>query len=211
MGLRGNGGRGLEDKEKGHNVMFGLWCFATDARDPMHDVMIRYASIDFEFCLYLSSKLSRLHSYIKQNQPYPDVYKYTPDRTPSTHAHAHAHPYSPLADGIDHIEQSTGSSLDALFSKMGGGSVLGVLLGGPWSSTSLPTPSQTLSKSLALLDSIFASTNMASPSPSLAWTYPHHPPAWHTPADPKHLHPNGILSPKPTNGAMEGCKFLPRK
>lgn len=47
MGLRGDGGRELEDKEKGQNVTFGLWCFATDARDPMQDVMIRYGFIDF--------------------------------------------------------------------------------------------------------------------------------------------------------------------
>ena len=104
MGLRGDGGRGLEDKEKGQNVKFGLWCFSMDARDPMQDVMIRYASIDFEFRLYLSNKLGRLHSYIKQNQPYPNVYNYTPDRTPPTHAHACAHPHSPLADGIDQVE-----------------------------------------------------------------------------------------------------------
>ena len=103
-GTEGRWREGLEDKEKGQNVKFGLWCFAMDARDPIQDVMIRYVSIDFEFCLYLSSKLVRLHLYIKQNQPYPDVYNYTPDRTPPTHAHARAHPHSPLADGIDQVE-----------------------------------------------------------------------------------------------------------
>lgn len=43
-GMRGPDGRELGDKEKGESVTFGLWCFATDARDPMQDVMIRYAS-----------------------------------------------------------------------------------------------------------------------------------------------------------------------
>lgn len=31
----------LADAVKGESVTFGLWCFATDARDPMQDVMIR--------------------------------------------------------------------------------------------------------------------------------------------------------------------------
>lgn len=33
--------REMADAEKGKSVTFGLWCFATDARDPMQDVMIR--------------------------------------------------------------------------------------------------------------------------------------------------------------------------
>ncbi|KAG1735623.1 uncharacterized protein EDB91DRAFT_1250457 [Suillus paluster] len=54
----------LQDPEKGRSQTVGLWCFATDARESMQDVVLR------------------LHSYIKKNIPYPDEYRYGPDRPP---------------------------------------------------------------------------------------------------------------------------------
>ncbi|KIJ61463.1 hypothetical protein HYDPIDRAFT_115942 [Hydnomerulius pinastri MD-312] len=54
----------LQDADKGRSQTVGLWCFATDAREPMTDVVMR------------------LHGYIKKNLEYPDEYRYGPDRPP---------------------------------------------------------------------------------------------------------------------------------
>lgn len=35
----------LHDADKGHSQTVGLWCFATDAREPMTDVVMRYVSL----------------------------------------------------------------------------------------------------------------------------------------------------------------------
>lgn len=54
-----------QDKEShGLAKTIGLWTFATDAREPMIDVMLR------------------LDSYIKKNEPYPAEFRYGPDRPP---------------------------------------------------------------------------------------------------------------------------------
>ncbi|KAF5343586.1 hypothetical protein D9757_002101 [Collybiopsis confluens] len=50
--------------DKAISQTIGLWMFTTEAREPMIDVMLR------------------LHSYIKQNSPYPEVYHYGPDKPP---------------------------------------------------------------------------------------------------------------------------------
>ncbi|KDQ60328.1 hypothetical protein JAAARDRAFT_191720 [Jaapia argillacea MUCL 33604] len=62
-----NGGEG--DSKKGRSLTVGLWMFATDSREPLTDVMIR------------------LHKYISQNQPYPEKFKYGPDRPPPPNPH----------------------------------------------------------------------------------------------------------------------------
>ncbi|KAG2363966.1 hypothetical protein BDR07DRAFT_1402913 [Suillus spraguei] len=54
----------LQNAEKGRSQTVGLWCFATDARESMQDVVLR------------------LHSYIKKNLPYPEEYRYGPDHPP---------------------------------------------------------------------------------------------------------------------------------
>ncbi|KAL4068632.1 hypothetical protein V8B97DRAFT_2008889 [Scleroderma yunnanense] len=54
----------LHDIDKGQSQTVSLWCLATDARESMTDVMLR------------------LHSYIKQNLPYPDEHRYGPHRPP---------------------------------------------------------------------------------------------------------------------------------
>ncbi|KAI3605865.1 hypothetical protein WG66_012400 [Moniliophthora roreri] len=53
-----------EEKRRFGTQVIGLWMFTTDAREPMIDVMIR------------------LHSYIKRHVPYPEEFRYGPDRPP---------------------------------------------------------------------------------------------------------------------------------
>ncbi|GBE87582.1 predicted protein [Sparassis crispa] len=55
--------------KKGNSVTIGLWMFATDAREPLKDVMMR------------------LHSYIKQGKPYPQEFRFGPSRPPPTNLH----------------------------------------------------------------------------------------------------------------------------
>ncbi|KAM6492332.1 hypothetical protein JOM56_012056 [Amanita muscaria] len=59
----------LGHNDKGQSQTVGLWMFATDAREPMIDVMLR------------------LHSYIKKNLPYPDEFRYGPGRPPPPNPH----------------------------------------------------------------------------------------------------------------------------
>ncbi|GLB39196.1 putative dcp1-like decapping family protein [Lyophyllum shimeji] len=54
----------LTAAEKGESNTIGLWMFATDSREPLIDIF------------------TRLHSYIKKNQPYPQEFRYGPDRPP---------------------------------------------------------------------------------------------------------------------------------
>ncbi|KAG6905824.1 hypothetical protein DXG01_000530 [Tephrocybe rancida] len=54
----------LSVNEKGEAKTIGLWMFATDSREPLIDIF------------------TRLHSYIKRNQPYPQEFRYGPDRPP---------------------------------------------------------------------------------------------------------------------------------
>ncbi|PIL27329.1 transporter [Ganoderma sinense ZZ0214-1] len=56
-------------EKKGRSTTLGLWMFATDAREPLKEVMMR------------------LHSYIKQGLPYPDEYRYGPGRPPPPNPH----------------------------------------------------------------------------------------------------------------------------
>ncbi|KAI0634970.1 hypothetical protein C8Q77DRAFT_665876 [Trametes polyzona] len=56
-------------EKKGRSITLGLWMFATDAREPLKQVMMR------------------LHSYVKQGLPYPDEFKYGPGRPPPPNPH----------------------------------------------------------------------------------------------------------------------------
>ncbi|TBU56446.1 hypothetical protein BD310DRAFT_950095 [Dichomitus squalens] len=59
-----------QDKEKkGRSTTLGLWMFATDAREPLKEVMMR------------------LHSHVKQGLPYPEEYRYGPGRPPPPNPH----------------------------------------------------------------------------------------------------------------------------
>lgn len=71
----------LHDVDKGRSQTVGLWCLATDARESMTDVMLRYAIQEIQHT-FVADCGHRLHSYIKQNLPYPDEHRYGPDRPP---------------------------------------------------------------------------------------------------------------------------------
>lgn len=57
------------NKHKGKAITVGLWMFATDSREPMKDVLMR------------------LHGYVKRGEPYPEQFKYGPDRPPPPNPH----------------------------------------------------------------------------------------------------------------------------
>ncbi|KAA1476573.1 hypothetical protein DENSPDRAFT_843560 [Dentipellis sp. KUC8613] len=58
-----------KNPDKGESETVGLWMFATDAREPMKEVMMR------------------LHSYIRKVVAYPEEFKYGPDRPPPPNPH----------------------------------------------------------------------------------------------------------------------------
>ncbi|KAI0367190.1 hypothetical protein BV20DRAFT_970836 [Pilatotrama ljubarskyi] len=86
-----------KDREKkGRSIILGLWMFATDAREPLKEVMMR------------------LHSYLKRNLPYPDEFKYGPGRPPPPNPHlrtaSRSSIHTPAQDQGDapQVSQTTG-------------------------------------------------------------------------------------------------------
>ncbi|KAH9940681.1 hypothetical protein B0H21DRAFT_780296 [Amylocystis lapponica] len=160
-------------EKKGRSVTVGLWMFATDAREPLKDVMMR------------------LHSYIKQNKAYPNEFRYGPGRPPppnpnlrtasgasnhSSASHETQQYKPPPANTSNGAVTSAGSELDKLFAKLvpqtpepapaptstSSMSVqdLFAALGGQQVARPpalSPAPAATPHRGLALLDSIFAS------------------------------------------------------
>ncbi|KAI6107455.1 hypothetical protein EDD16DRAFT_1712377 [Pisolithus croceorrhizus] len=126
----------LHNEDKGRSQTVSLWCLATDARESMTDVMLR------------------LHSYVKKNLPYPDEYRYGPDRPPppnfrslsrtSERAHTRSASSASNTSSIHSISESgeddvrgaqptitpasarSVSELDKLFAKLGGVSTNGL-------------------------------------------------------------------------------------
>ncbi|KAJ7512555.1 hypothetical protein B0H11DRAFT_1788713 [Mycena galericulata] len=100
----------LLDGDKGRAHTVGLWMFPTDAREPMIDVMMR------------------LHSYIKQNVPYPEQYRYGPNRPPPPNPHLRTTSPSPPPEphnapsgdnGLDNsFPSGSASELDKLFARL---------------------------------------------------------------------------------------------
>ena len=76
----------LSTKQKGRSLNIGLWMQPTDSRESMLKVMQRYAIRFFkvEPCLAFFFH-SRLHSYVKQNLPYPQEFRYGPGKPPPPH------------------------------------------------------------------------------------------------------------------------------
>ena len=70
------------NKHKGKAITVGLWMFATDSREPMKDVMMRSNLFDLQPFYLILKASNRLHDYIKQSQPYPEQFRYGPDRPP---------------------------------------------------------------------------------------------------------------------------------
>ncbi|KAJ6501281.1 hypothetical protein DFH09DRAFT_1375837 [Mycena vulgaris] len=100
----------LLDGDKGRQNTVGLWMFPTDAREPMIDVMMR------------------LHSYIKRNVPYPEQFRYGPNRPPPPNPHLRTTSPSPppephdAASGDNELDRSfpsgSASELDKLFARL---------------------------------------------------------------------------------------------
>ncbi|EGO03397.1 hypothetical protein SERLA73DRAFT_69271 [Serpula lacrymans var. lacrymans S7.3] len=173
----------LQDMDKGKSLTVGLWCFATDAREPLND----------------------------KNIPYPEEFRYGPDRPPPPNLHSstrpngktHSRSVSSASDASisevdeDRYRSSSASSslhrngkansnghesdLDKLFAKLGGGppsqatntpstvtvdslfASIGSIGSTQKKPDPIPTPSATPSRGLSLLDTIFAS---ATPPPA---------------------------------------------
>ncbi|KAJ8516104.1 hypothetical protein ONZ45_g6555 [Pleurotus djamor] len=76
----------LKQMDKGQGFTVGLWIFAHDSADSMMDVM------------------TRLYSYIKQNLPYPEEFKYGPDRPPRLNMIHRMASVPPASESDAHIE-----------------------------------------------------------------------------------------------------------
>ncbi|KAI0044785.1 hypothetical protein FA95DRAFT_1574238 [Auriscalpium vulgare] len=149
-----------KSRDKGRSETVGLWMFATDAREPMKTVLMR------------------LHSYIRKVVPYPEEFRYGPDRPPppppnpnlkiddvagssSTPSRStvdrtasRASVQSPGLKGAVASTGGAGSELDKLFLKLvspGSTSTPGLGAG---------TPSETPSS----LNALFAAASAASPN-----------------------------------------------
>ncbi|KAH9918642.1 uncharacterized protein B0H18DRAFT_957816 [Fomitopsis serialis] len=208
---------------KGTSVTIGLWMFATDAREPLKDVMMR------------------LHSYIKAGKVYPEEFRYGPGRPPPPNPHlrtaSRASVSSQSADGqanggvaSSSIPNGPGSELDKLFAKLlpSASSTpapeapvqstlkkmsvqdLFSALGGPQLSQPTPPPepapsAPTPNRGLALLDSIFASATPGQPSTQSMPGSSHTPqalPMAHPSSLPPHPEDIQIVSPKPTSSTL---------
>ncbi|KDR72611.1 hypothetical protein GALMADRAFT_756244 [Galerina marginata CBS 339.88] len=139
----------LESKMKGRASVVGLWMHAINSRDTMIEVM------------------QRLHSLVKQNQPYPDEFRYGPGRPPPPHR-LRAVPRQPdLSDSQQpsqsDSENDLGNHSDAPSAMSGGLSEVEMLF------TKLIKPSASSSSSnqqatstTLTLDSLFASASAPS-------------------------------------------------
>ncbi|KZT66551.1 hypothetical protein DAEQUDRAFT_695405 [Daedalea quercina L-15889] len=210
---------------KGTSVTIGLWMFATDAREPLKDVMMR------------------LHSYIKEGKVYPEEFRYGPGRPPPPNPHlrtaSRASMSSPappanekaaqINDRVTNPANGSGSELDKLFAKLlpSASSTpaleappapaqtasrkmsvqdLFSALGGPQLAQSTPPPapppSAPPSRGLALLDSIFASATPGQASTPGSSHTPQAPPMAHSYSLPSHPEDIQIVSPKPTSSTL---------
>ncbi|KAG6888805.1 hypothetical protein C0995_005825 [Termitomyces sp. Mi166 len=151
----------LPASQKGESKTIGLWMFATDSREPLIDTF------------------TRLHSYIKRNQPYPQEFRYGPDRPPPSTSLANrpqanggsSLPATPSGTAFpghvqDQPSQFTGlSELDRLFAKMQPTPILSVATAAPSTQTptsaTIPSPpsSGSINTGLSLLETIFASAS----------------------------------------------------
>ncbi|KAH7919308.1 hypothetical protein BV22DRAFT_1199552 [Leucogyrophana mollusca] len=222
----------LSDAEKGRSQTVGLWCYSTDARESMTDVLLR------------------LHSYIKRSLPYPEEFRYGPERPPppnfrsSSRASDHAHVRSNSSasnssiHSISESEEDAGggnrttrnavsssiappskpsnasiSELDKLFAKLGNGN--SAMIAPPKGSEKTTeelfaglcgttTSAGPPARGLALLDTIFAS---ATPPPRLHSESPSHSKSSVTPThtiaqSTAFTQSPHILSPKPTSTTL---------
>ncbi|KAG7446439.1 uncharacterized protein BT62DRAFT_931874 [Guyanagaster necrorhizus] len=67
----------------------GLWIFATDAREPLSVVM------------------TRLHKYIKRNEPYPEEFRYGPNKPPPPNPHLRTTTTSPFTQAESQLASTS--------------------------------------------------------------------------------------------------------
>ncbi|KAK7059650.1 hypothetical protein R3P38DRAFT_2679244 [Favolaschia claudopus] len=151
-----------EDKGRFHTV--GLWMFPTDAREPMLDVMMR------------------LHSYVKLNVPYPEQFRYGPNRPPPPNPHLRTSAPSPPPQQQDETPDDligdnslalsfpteTATELDQLFARM---RTFSSPIASPTSPPAASPPSSRRTGSTITVASLFASINgnaSATPPPTTA-------------------------------------------
>ncbi|OBZ78059.1 hypothetical protein A0H81_02320 [Grifola frondosa] len=194
-------------EKKGKSVTLGLWMFATDAREPLKDVMIR------------------LHSYIKQGLPYPEEFRYGPGHPPPPNPHLRTASRSSITQDSDSKPIPTNGNndgpneLDKLFAKLitpSSSSSAAPTVTGSTSGMSVealfnalngsesvqgegPPPSATSNRGLALLGSIFASASPATASPTANGAVHSRLPTGSLPPRPEDI---TIVSPKPTSNAL---------
>ena len=75
------------DKRKGRAITVGLWMFATDSREPMKDVLMRSDPLHFREFYWALTVFYRLHEYVERSEPYPEQFRYGPDRPPPPNPH----------------------------------------------------------------------------------------------------------------------------
>jgi hypothetical protein len=70
----------LKPEDKGEVNTIGLWMFATDAKEHMIDVIQRYVKVHINHIMLLNPfEIPSLHTYIKQNEAYPEKYRHGPN------------------------------------------------------------------------------------------------------------------------------------
>ncbi|KAI0353390.1 hypothetical protein OH77DRAFT_1427449 [Trametes cingulata] len=152
--------QGKEKEKKGRSIILGLWMFATDAREPLKEVMMR------------------LHSYVKRNLPYPDEFKYGPGRPPPPNPHlrtaSRSSMHSPAQGDVSRVSQVNGitssqtlpsvSVEEATAATNGAGSELDKLFAKlipPSASAPLPTAPSTGPTTAITLNDLFAAAAAA--------------------------------------------------
>ncbi|KAK1220306.1 hypothetical protein PQX77_016931 [Marasmius sp. AFHP31] len=158
-------------QQKGETQIIGLWMFATDAREPMIDVMIRCVVPSFlsEF-IDEHTTFDSLHSFIQRNVPYPDEYRYGPDRPPPPNPHLRTINNVPgRTASAASTSTTTASSSSSLVNGGGGGDLAMLLakLSSAPSTSSLVTGTQTATRpkpeTKLSVDDLFASLKGQTP------------------------------------------------
>ncbi|KAL0576006.1 hypothetical protein V5O48_005973 [Marasmius crinis-equi] len=133
----------VKPEDKGKRQVIGLWMFNTDAREPMIDVMIRY---------------------IQRNVPYPDEFRYGPDRPPPPNPHLRTTANVPgRTSSAASTSTTTASSSSSSFNAPGGD--LAALLAklSSTSGSSLPPPPRPKAETKLSVDDLFASLKGQTP------------------------------------------------
>ena len=129
-------------------------------RESIAKVMLRFVILIFLLPTVFNIFFSRLHSYVKQNLPYPQEFRYGPGKPPPPHR-LRAVPRSPSISSGD-ISASSGdlSTVEKLFAKIT-----------PYPQPSAPAAPVTMD---TLLASAMENSTPASPSTNAGTSYNRH-------------------------------------